>query len=444
LPPILALILCSVFVLFLLRLEHKQSPHMTLALWIPTIWMLYIGSKPLSIWFPSSGGDLDSGSPLDRTFLIAIMCVALFILIQRRFDWSRAIKENAWLIVLIVFMLASVLWSNIPDISFRRWIREFQAILMAFAVLSEPSPRQAMESILRRTTYILIPFSVLLIKYFPTYGVMYATWSGGQMWTGVTLHKNSLGRLCIIAIFFLFWSLIRRWQGHDKPVWKYQTHTEIFILVIALWLLGGPERNLFNSATSVYALISGLLFYGGLYILKKFGKNLRLSTLATIVLIIIIYGIFSVFTGGSSVNVFASTAGRSATLTGRTEIWAALLPAAMQKPIVGSGFGGFWTSRTRDLFQISEAHNGYLEVLLGLGFVGILLVSLFLLSCCQKAQREILTNFDWGVLCICYIIMAVVHNIGESSIDTLTTQMMAIVLFLSVSSTPALSRELQL
>ena len=412
---------------------------MTLALWIPTIWMLYIGSKPLGIWFPSSGGNPDAGSPLDRTFLIAIMCVALCILIQRRFDWSHVIKENAWLFVLIVFMLASVLWSKIPNTSFNRWVRELQAILMAFVVLSEPSPRQAMESILRRTTYILIPFSVLLIKYFPDYGVLYGRWSGIQMWTGVTLHKNSLGRLCIIAIFFLFWSLIRRWQGHNTPVWKYQTHTEIFILVIAFWLLGGPERNLFNSATSVYALILGLLVYWGLYLLKKFEKNLRSSVLITIVSIIIIYGIFSVFTGGSSVNLFASTAGRSATLTGRTEIWAALLPVAMQKPVVGSGFGGFWTSRTREFFQISEAHNGYLEVLLSLGFVGILLVSLFLLSCCRKAHRELSNNFDWGVICICYIIMAVVHNVGESSIDTLTSQLMAVVLFLSVSSTSALS-----
>jgi O-antigen ligase len=184
----------------------------------------------------------------------------------------------------------------------------------------------------------------------------------------------------------------------------------------------------------------GFLVYWGLYILKKFRKNLRASILMTIVFIIMIYGIVSVFIGGSSINFFASTAGRSATLTGRTEIWAALLPVAMQKPIIGNGFGGFWTSRTREVFQISEAHNGYLEVILTLGFVGILLVSIFLLSCCRKAQRELSNNFDWGVLYICYIIMAVVHNIGESSIDTLTSQLMAVVLFLSVSSTSTLSR----
>jgi O-antigen ligase len=348
-------------------------------------------------------------------------------------------KENSWLIVLIVFMLVSVLWSSIPKTSFFRWAKDLQALILSFAVLSEPSPRQAMESILRRTTYILIPFSILLIKYFPEYGIVYSRWTGERGWIGVGQQKNSLSLLCIIAAFFLIWSLMRRWRAKVKPVWKYETHLEIFILVLALWLMRGPSGNFFYSATSFYALCAGLLAYLGLNLTKKLRRTLRASTIMIIVALIIILGIVVLFTGGSNIKYFASAAGRDDTLTGRTEVWASLLPFAMRRPLLGNGFGSFWTPITRDFFQISGAHSGYLDVLLGLGFVGFLLISIFLMASCRKAHRELSSDFDWGILWICYIVMTVVHNITESSIDTFSSFMSAVLLFFMVSSTDMVS-----
>jgi len=432
LPSIFALILCTAFVFFLLCLERKQSPDVTRALWIPTFWMLITASKPLSTWFPSSGGDPEFGSPLDRAFLIVLMCIALWMLTRRKYDWPTAMKKNAWLIILLFFMLVSILWSNIPYVSFKRWTREFQAILMAFVVHSEPSPRQAIESIFRRAIYILIPFSVLLIRYFPVYGRIYGRWLGEEEWIGVTLQKNGLGRLCLIAAFFLIWTLVRRRQGSNPPIWKYQSHVEILILLMSFYLMRGPGGM--YSATAITALVIGLLVYLGLYLMKKFGKNLSSGTLMSIVAIIIVFGIATLFAGGSSLTFYVSSVGRDATLTGRTNIWAALLPVAMQRAILGRGFGGFWTPRTRAEFNVSDGHSGYLDVLLNIGFVGIVLVSIFLLSSCRKAYRGLSHDFDWGVLWICFLIMAAVHNITESSIATLTSPLIAIILFLTVSS----------
>ena len=428
---IIALILCSAIVLFLLRLERKQSPDVSRALWIPTIWMLYIASKRLAHWFPSSGATLET-SPLDRTFLIALFCMALWILIRRRFDWLSAIKENIWLIVLIAFMFVSIFWSKMPGTSFFRWGRQFVAVVMAFVVLSEPFPYKAIVSILRRTAFILIPFSFLLIKYFPHYGVQYGRWSGIQTWIGVTMQKNGLGRLCIITSLFLIWSIIRRWKEKSIPFWNYQTYVEIVVLFITLWLLRGPKGETY-SATGYYALGAGLIAYLGFQLIKKLGINLRIGVLKAIVAIIIIAGTVSLFIGGSNLTSYATFIGRDATLTGRTNIWAALLPIAMQKPIVGNGFGGFWVPRIRAEIA-SEAHSGYLDVLIGTGFVGLFLVSMFLLSSCHKAHREQSHNYDWGTLWICYIIMAVVHNITETSIDSFSTHLTAVILFFTVSS----------
>src|SRR5439155_1194762 len=110
-------------------------------------------------------------------------------------------------------------------------------------------PREAMIAIFRRTAYVLIPFSLVLIKYYPFYGRIYTRWSGGEMWVGAALEKNGLGRLCMIAAFFLVWILVRRWKGRDRPVARYQTAIEVFLLLMTLYLLKGSENA--YSATSI-------------------------------------------------------------------------------------------------------------------------------------------------------------------------------------------------
>jgi exopolysaccharide production protein ExoQ len=342
-------------------------------------------------------------------------------------------KDNSPLMILLIFMLLSVFWSSIPLTSFFRWVREVQAVIMALIILSEPSPQQAILSILRRTTYVLIPFSVLLIKYFPDYGVAYGRWTGEQWWNGVTQQKNGLGLLCFVSAFYLIWSLTRRWQAKVPRVFKFELHTEIVLLILVAWLMRGPQGDFFYSATSFYTLIVGLLSLFGLKAAKKYKLSPSDKTLMAIISLIYAFGIFYFFSGGSPLSILVTAAGRDATLTGRASVWASLVPVAMKSPILGMGFGGFWTPTTQKLFQISGAHSGYLDVLLALGFAGLLIVLIFLLSSCRKAHRALTADLDWGVLWVCMILMTVVYNITESSIDSLTSFLTAIVLFLTVS-----------
>ena len=435
LPPTLALVLCLAFIYFMLRLERRQSTDVSRVLWVPTIWMLVTASKPLGAWLHVRSTNPEQGGTLDLVFQAALILVAIVILSRRHFDWSGTIRKNAWLMAFVAFMLLSVLWSDFPWLSFKRWGKELLAVLMAFIVLSEPSPRRAMESIFKRMTYILIPLSPVLIKYFPEYGRLYTPWSGEVMWTGVANHKNSLASLCIISATFLIWSLVRRRQGHNPAGWKYQTYAEILILAMAFWMLGGPGGNVFYSATSIYAFSAGLLVWGACSLAKKRGTSLSAKILTPLVIGIIVFGTVSVFTAGSRLGFFASAAGRDATLTGRTQVWTSLVPVVMKSPMLGKGFGVFWTPERREYFQISGAHNGYLDVLLELGFVGIILVSAFYLSACGKARRELLRDFDWGVLWMASIIITLVHNMGESSLSSFTNYLTAAVLFMTVAST---------
>jgi len=425
-PPPLALLLCTIFVLYLWRYDRRASVGTSKALWVPTIWMLCIASKGgLAGWF--GGGGVEAGSPLDRAFFSALLVLGVIIALTREVNWSIVLRENAPLVILMGYMLLSIIWSDFPYISFKRWTRALTAVVMAIVVFTERNPTEAMQSLLRRTVYALIPFSILVIKYFPAYGVQYH-WSGEQMWIGVTAQKNSLGRLCITAIFFLVWTLVRRWKGRDVAVAKYQTYTEVFLLGLTLYLLKGAD-----SATAIASLVIGLSAYIGLWLMERHGMRLPASGLTIAIISILALGVITPILGGSTLAHTASLLGRDETLTGRTDIWAGLLSLVSRAPFLGSGFEAFWTREMLATQRIGEAHNGYLEVLLHLGVIGLLLTAMFLISCGRKAQMMLSYDFDWGSLCICILLMALTHNITESSINSFTTQLTAVVLFLSVA-----------
>lgn len=374
---------------------------------------------------------------MDRAFLTALLCLGLIILAKRRFNWSNAIKENIWLMLLIAYILISCSWSDTPFLSFKRWTKEFVAVTMAFIVATEPEPRKALESLFRRTVYIAIPFSYILIHYFAEYGRMYIHREGLLMWTGVAVHKNSLGQLCIFSVFFLIWTFVRRQQVVDIPSVRYQTILEVFILLLALWILGGPQHTLTYSATATVSFALGVLTFTYLSWKKRRGIIPGQKVLIVLIAFTIIYGTVTPMLGRLSLINVSPILGREDTITGRTRVWAQLVPTAMSRPILGYGFGGFWTTTTREAFDISGAHNGYLDIILELGFVGLLLYAIFLLSSIGKAQRMMAQDFDRGSLWSCYLLMLVVCNITESMLNTFTFLLPAVILFLTVSSTRA-------
>jgi exopolysaccharide production protein ExoQ len=362
------------------------------------------------------------------------MCVALWLISHKRINWYLALRDQPWLITLVVFMLISVVWSSMPATSFIRWIRELQAVIMALVLLGEPSPRRSLESLLRKCIYILLPISVLLIKYYPDFGIDYGRWTGERMWIGVAQQKNGLGLICLISVFYLSWSLATGWKNKNLRERKYEVYADIICLILALWLFRGPSGSFFYSATSFYSLFLGLLSYWAFRFLRKHKKLPRPSVVGVLAALIILAGISILFTQGSQIGFVAAAAGRSSTLTDRTVVWASLLPVAMKHPLLGYGFGGFWTPVTKKMFHIDSAHSGYLATLLSIGFLGLLLTALFLIAASRRLRELMNFDFDWGAFAVSFIFIALIHNIAESSFDSLTSLSTAIILFMTVSS----------
>jgi exopolysaccharide production protein ExoQ len=421
-PPALTLLLCTTFVLFLLWAERRGSRGVSSAVWIPTLWMLIVASKPLATWFVvtnTPSRDNASGSPLDRWVLTALAVAAIIVLVRRRVDWWGSLRQHRWLLLLFAYMFLSTFWSEITLIALKRCTRELIVLVMALVVMSEVDPQRALASLLRRSAYVLIPFSVVLIRYYPLLGRAYGRFSGIEMWIGVTGQKNHLGRLCMISALFLLWALHNR--GRDRPRVRgdhYQAWADVSVVLIALYLLVGS-----HSSTSLATLVLGSVIYFGFHLLRKLKLRVPQLALLTMVIFFIAFGVSTPFMGGSNVANFSGWLDRNSTLTGRTEVWADVLPAWEQQPLLGYGFGSFWTDARRERYEFPTSHNGYLDILLELGAVGLAFYTFWLLSCARQLHRALAQDYNWASLGICFLLMALVYNVTESALNTFTEHM---------------------
>ncbi|MFP4013482.1 MAG: O-antigen ligase family protein [Chitinispirillaceae bacterium] len=389
-----------------------EKKKVSVAMWLPLLWMLRCGSRSLAYWLDPqltmAADDFMTGNPYDRNFFLALEFLGVLVLLWRRFDLIYFIRHNIWVVLLFVYMLSSLLWSDFPDISIRRWARALGDILMVLVVVTESDVPAAYNWMVRRFAYVLVPLSVMLVKYFREIGVAYDFTGDMEMWVGVTTHKNSLGQLVTLSLLFFVWQFLRRkWSYFDIP-----------IVIGALWLLGGSGTA--SSKTSILVFLTGTAMFVALSRLKN-AKVLVVGFCSVLVTAFIGEVILEFFLHTSIFELVLSTTGRDATLTGRTDLWVEVIRIGMQHPFLGSGYGNFWLGDfSHNLWDIfnwhpAQAHNGYIDVFVDIGFIGLFLVVMLVLWGIRSSFREISRGSEFGKFRLVIILMVVIYNIAESS-----------------------------
>jgi len=117
--------------------------------------------------------------------------------------------------------------------------------------------------------------------------------------------------------------------------------------------------------------------------------------------------------------------GTGSRLSGRTELWTRLL-ALHTNPILGTGFESFWLGerpqRLEGLFYFipNEAHNGYLEIYLTLGLIGLSILIALVIGTFWKIRLELFRNFEWGRFRLGFLAAIVVYNWTEAAFKTIS------------------------
>ncbi len=379
-PPHVALLLWFVLLLALFLFDPAKEPKVSAALWVPLTWMFFMGSRQLTAWLGWSGTEglnsmaqtLEEGNPTDRTVELALLFLALVILISRSFKWGGFLRQNWALTLYLLFALLSVVWSGFPFAAFKKWFRDLGTYVMVLVILTDPYPLKALGTFLRRFGYLLVPLSVVLIKYFPDLARQYDPWTGIQTFTGATTSKNMLGIVCLVCGTYFFWDTVVRWPDRRNKRQKRILLVNALLIGMVIWLL-----NICDSATSRTTLMIACMVILAAHS-KLVQRHPRILTVG-IPAVFLTY-VFLFFGLGLSTE-FAEAVGRTS-LSGRDIIWQIVL-SHQANPLVGAGYESFWLGpRLQAIWAsgqgaINEAHNGYLEIYLNLGYIGAFLALLY-------------------------------------------------------------------
>lgn len=413
-PSELALLLTTGFVIFLFRRDSRERPPITGALWIPLLWVLITGSRTVSQWLGVGGtyntpGDLAEGSPLDRLVFLGLQLAALLVLIRRRVSLPTVLSRNIGMTIFLSYCALSILWSDFPFVALKRWVKVLSLPMMGLVIATEPDPREALVRLVKRAAYALVPFSILLIRYYPTLGRSFSEWTGDPHNQGVTTNKNELGYVCLILGFFFVWHLLtilRRSKGPER-------RRELLLTAAFLGMLGWLIF-MAHSATALMSLVLGtsiMLFFGLRFIDRR-------RSLVYVVAGVLIFSSAEFFFGIA--DTLTDVLGRDATLSGRLELWDEVRRIDIN-PMIGAGFESFWLGPRAEFlwakywWRPNQAHNGYLETYLNLGWVGVILLVGWILSVFWKGRHTLLSDFDLGRFQLGALAIVLVYNYTEAA-----------------------------
>lgn len=433
----IAFLICSAGIAGLFYLDRDNSVQNSRALWLPVAWLWIAGSRPVSSWWGMGGVGGDSigatldGSPMDAAVFGALMGAGLIVLFLRRKKTVALLKTSSPILIYLLYCLISVLWSPIPEPAFKRWTKAVGDLIMVLILVTDGQPVAALRRLFSRLGFVLFPTSILVIRY-TDLGRGFDP-EGNPMNTGVTTNKNSLGLIVFLVSLGALWNVRALLIDKGAPNRSRRLLAQITLLTFGIVLL-----QMAHCATAVacFTLGAALMLATTLRVIRK-----RPRRAYALCLVIVLAGALTFLLGGQS--IVANALGRNENLSGRTDIWAAAIAAA-GNPIIGAGFESFWNVNVEkvakglqgywEIHDLVSAHNGYIEVYLDLGWVGVSLIALILISGYRRGCEAFRRDPEFGGLMLAYIATCTFYSITEVGFRLLTPSWIFLLLAVVSSS----------
>jgi len=335
-----------------------------------------------------------------QTTVVQLMLFAIgLLLILTRWRRVAAAAFRAWpLLLLLGLQISSALWSVDPSLTLRKCSLEFLTLLMAFYFGERYTP-EAFARILAEI--MCMAMGLVAVLYVVAPGIVLDAEQSNAL-KGLAANKNGFGFYIGMTVALLI--IVRL----GKLEWLRYICLPVSVGMLLL------SRSMTSVAAAAVILLSLPL-----WLTTRLPSKQRIAAHLSILLAIAAVVYLSI---ANSVFLF-SLLGRDATFTGRTSIWQQLIVAIHHHPILGYGYGAFWTGiRGESLdvivaagFIVPSAHNAYLETWLGLGIPGLVLTALAFWKIFGLAVEYIANERGmsalWPIACIFFIL---VHGLAES------------------------------
>jgi O-antigen ligase len=314
---------------------------------------------------------VNNGSRFMEILWVAVYGVVVLRLIPQSRRIISLVRCNKCLVLLVLLAVLSITWSEDPAVTLRRSVALLATTLIGIDFATRYSVRDQLR-LLYIVLGLVVSLSIVAQLFFPT--LIPNTNFDSNAWHGVLSFKNDLARIVVLATIAVF-SRSRRCLRD-------------FLLVVSLVLLGFGLIVLAHSIGGLVILISLLVIIKIFPVLRWKPKILATASLATALVVLpASYLLFQNF------GQITAMLGRDATLTGRVDIWQLVLPSVERNLIHGYGYSVFWeadpqATRVREGLNWANAphsHNGYIEITLGLGLPGLLLLIASYLIAARRA-----------------------------------------------------------
>jgi exopolysaccharide production protein ExoQ len=354
----------------------------------------------------SSGGQSQSstdGDPRTQILLAVVYVVVAILAALRLRDTVQGLSRNPALTCLVLLACVSPLWAESPDLVFRRALGLVGASLFGI-VLAAYYPLEEQLEILRWAFRLGATATLLLFLVSPSRALSAPGGGGGIR--GVYPHKNILGAAMALA-FLVEWYL-REHQSWAK-----------ILRLLSLCAYG----SLLIASDSMTSIVTAIAALGTVWTFRTLHTRFQIPAWALGLFLTV--GIGAAALMGISAADVMGLLGRSSDLTGRTELWSAVFESILEKPLLGFGFSGFWKGASSSSDNVqgqigwapTYSHDGYLEITLSLGLVGLLLVIWLLVILFKRSWRraeEGDSALDAWPLAVFFFV--VIHNITECTI----------------------------
>ena len=413
-PPILALWLGYGFIYWLFRTDSKHR-GMSPALLVPFFWLLIVSSRPVSFWLAwiglNTGGTNNlEGNPVDLVIFLGLIVAAAVILVRRGFSWPEFAGRNVLIIVAYLFLLSSSMWSEHSFPTVKRVIKDSGAVIVALVLLTEANPMEAIRTVFIRAAYVLFPLSVIFIKYYPSIGRITGR-TGDSMFCGVCMHKSSLGELAFILGLFIVVDLVELRKEGEPANNLINKLIRYGLLLIGAWLV-----HTCKSATALICFALGCIILWGTARLVRMQHPVR----ALAYCVVLFACVYAVEKGFDVSGMILDALGKDRSLTGRTEIWD-LAKQSGTNALLGVGYFSFWTSAAAESIQqyfagaMNSAHNGFLDMYLDGGMVGVSLLLILMLIWGGRSMKRMLAGTVFGRLGFTIWVLAILFNHSETA-----------------------------
>lgn len=347
------------------------------------------------------GDVVAEGNPIWKMILAVSYLSVAAVLAPYYRETLAVVRCNRFLAALVILALVSCFWAKIPALVLQRSIAVLGTTLLgiAFAV------RLSLEEQLRLLSWVLRIVAVLslaCVLFLPGTGI-----SDLGEWKGIFNYKNGLGSMMAL-------SALVEWQL-PADTFSHKVFNRL-ALVLSMTLL------VFSRSMTPLAALAGTLLFIEIYKLAVKRRRIALYAIGLGILLIVAAGVSMLPLNGETV---AGALGRSSDLTGRATIWGMVLSLIPQRPLLGYGYSGFWAGGSQESIEvswvmgsvISYSHNGYLEILLTLGAVGLLLAVVFLWTGIKRAYSYSQCNqSSVNLWPLAFLFFFLLYNLAECTI----------------------------